>query len=156
MFQVVQGVAYIHKQGYFHRDLKPDNLLITADSNVKIGDFGLVRQINSQPPFTEYISTRWYRAPECVLRSKTYNYPVDIFAIGCIMAELYLMSPLFPGKSELDQMTKILEVLGTPIEKEWPEMYKLAEKRNYMFERYPRKDLATLIPNASEKAIEFI
>lgn len=66
------------------------------------------------------------------------------------------MRPLFPGKSELDQMTKIIEILGTPSEKDWPEMYKLAEKRHYMFERYPKKDLQTLIPNASPKAIEFM
>jgi serine/threonine protein kinase len=149
MFQVTQGVAYVHKQGFFHRDLKPDNLLITSDSNVKIGDFGLVRQIRSSPPFTEYISTRWYRAPECVLRSRSYNYPVDIFALGCIMAELYLMRPIFPGRSEIDQMTKIMEVLGTPSESEWPEMMKLAERKSYQFVMHPKKDLQTLMPTAS-------
>ncbi len=85
-----------------------------GDSKVKISDMGLIREIRSQPPFTEYISTRWYRAPECVLRSRGYNYPVDIFALGCIMGELYLMKPLFPGHSELDQMTKITQVLGSP------------------------------------------
>ena len=85
-----------------HRDLKPDNLLINAEQVVKISDFGLVREIKSSPPYTEYIATRWYRAPECVLRSRGYNYPVDIFALGCIMAELYLMKPIFPGISELD------------------------------------------------------
>ena len=99
-------MAYIHKHGFFHRDLKPDNLLISADQ-VIVSDFGLVREIKSMPPFTEYISTRWYRGPECVLRSRGYNYPVDIFALGCIMAEFYMMMPIFPGSSELDQMNKI-------------------------------------------------
>ena len=102
MFQVVQGVAYVHKHGFFHRDLKPDNLLVQNNTIVKVSDFGLVREIKSAPPYTEYISTRWYRAPECVLRSRGYNYPVDIFALGCIMAELFLMKPIFPGQSELD------------------------------------------------------
>ncbi len=102
MFQVVQGVAYVHKHGFFHRDLKPDNLLVQKNTIVKVSDFGLVREIKSAPPYTEYISTRWYRAPECVLRSRGYNYPVDIFALGCIMAELFLMKPIFPGQSELD------------------------------------------------------
>lgn len=66
-------------------------------SKVKISDFGLCREINSNPPFTEYISTRWYRAPECVLKSRSYSYKMDIFAVGCIMAELFTMSPLLPG-----------------------------------------------------------
>jgi len=108
MFQIVQGLAYVHKHGFFHRDLKPDNLLVHNNTNIKISDFGLVREIKSAPPFTEYISTRWYRAPECVLRSRSYNYPVDIFALGCIMAEFYLMRPIFPGASELDQLNKII------------------------------------------------
>jgi serine/threonine protein kinase len=98
---------------------------------VKISDYGLVRDIKSNPPFTEYISTRWYRAPECVLRSRGYSYLVDIFALGCIMAELYTLRPLFPGASELDQMNKICQVLGTPSAREWPDADRLAERRNY-------------------------
>lgn len=103
---------------------------------MKISDFGLVREIRSAPPFTEYISTRWYRAPECVLRSRGYNYPVDIFALGCIMAELYTMKPLFPGQSELDQMNKIVMILGTPTTKDWEDVMRLAERRNYRFPDY--------------------
>jgi len=87
--------------------MKPENLLIQNGNIVKISDFGLVREIKSAPPFTEYISTRWYRAPECVLRSRGYSYQVDVFAVACIMAELYMLRPLFPGSSELDQMNKI-------------------------------------------------
>jgi serine/threonine protein kinase len=104
MYQLVIGVEYIHKNGFFHRDLKPDNILITDDLKVKISDFGLIRECKSAPPYTEYVSTRWYRAPECVLRSRGYNAPVDIFALGTIMAELYMLFPIFPGQSELDQM----------------------------------------------------
>jgi len=72
----------------------------------------LAKEIRSKPPFTEYVSTRWYRSPEVILKSKNYNSPIDIFAVGAIMAELYNNKPLFPGKSEYDQLKKICEVLG--------------------------------------------
>ncbi len=91
----------MHKNGFFHRDLKPENLLMTG-SSVKVADFGLAREIRSRPPFTDYVSTRWYRAPEILLRSNIYNSPVDIFALGCIMAELYLLNPLVAGNNEID------------------------------------------------------
>jgi len=96
----------MHKNGYFHRDLKPENLLVQS-STLKIADFGLAREINSKPPFTDYVSTRWYRAPEVLLRDTKYGAPIDIFALGAIMAELYTMKPLFPGSSEQDQIFKI-------------------------------------------------
>jgi len=79
----------MHKHGFFHRDLKPENLLI-KENVIKISDFGLSREIRSKPPFTDYVSTRWYRAPEILLKSTTYSSPIDIFALGSIMAELYL------------------------------------------------------------------
>jgi serine/threonine protein kinase len=91
----------MHKHGFFHRDLKPENLLIKGDV-CKIADFGLAREIRSRPPFTDYVSTRWYRAPEICLRSTAYNSPVDIFAMGCIMAEMYTGNPLAPGTNEND------------------------------------------------------
>jgi serine/threonine protein kinase len=86
----------MHKHGYFHRDLKPENLL-ESNGTVKIADFGLAREIRSKPPYTTYVSTRWYRAPEVILKSSDYNSPIDIFAVGCIMAELFKLWPLFPG-----------------------------------------------------------
>ena len=91
----------MHKHGFFHRDLKPENILI-SNQHIRICDFGLAREIRSRPPYTDYVSTRWYRAPEILLKSTQYNSPVDIFALGCIMAELYLEKPLFNGKSEID------------------------------------------------------
>ena len=84
------------------------------NGTVKIADFGLVREIRAQPPFTEYVSTRWYRSPEVLLHSRSYNSPMDMFAMGAIMAELYTSYPLFPGNNEKDQINKILEVMGTP------------------------------------------
>lgn len=94
----------MHKHGYFHRDLKPENLLVTNNGVVKIIDLGCAREIRSRPPYTDYIATRWYRviqisnifqAPEILLKQVNYNSPVDIFALGCIMAELFLNRPLF-------------------------------------------------------------
>ena len=84
----------MHRHGFFHRDMKPENILINK-GYVKIIDFGLAREIRSAPPYTDYVSTRWYRAPELLLRSTTYNSQVDIFAVGCIMAELYNLKALF-------------------------------------------------------------
>lgn len=118
LYQTLQGLAYMHKNNYFHRDLKPENLLCYHQT-LKIADFGLAREIDSSPPFTDYVSTRWYRAPEILLRSTNYSTPIDIFAVGAIMAELYTMRPLFPGSSEIDQIYKICQVLGTPSKAKW-------------------------------------
>ena len=109
----------MHKSGFFHRDMKPENLL-TYNNVVKLCDMGLVREIRSRPPYTDYVSTRWYRAPELLLRSTNYNSPVDIFALGCIMVEFYTFVPLFAGNNEIDQLNKIVKVLGTPDKNSWP------------------------------------
>lgn len=145
----------MHRNGFFHRDMKPENLLV-YNNVVKICDFGLAREIRSRPPFTEYVSTRWYRAPELLLRSVNYNSPVDIFALGCIMAELYMQVPLFPGASEIDQLNKIVKVLGTPTKDNWPEGFKLAQSRGYHFPTEVGQNLADLIPYASPDAIDLI
>ena len=81
MYQLLDGLSYIHKNQFFHRDLKLENILMT-EGKVKIADFGLAREIRSKPPYTDYVSTRWYRAPELLLKSTNYNSPVDIFAAG--------------------------------------------------------------------------
>lgn len=153
--QTIQGLAYMHKNGFFHRDLKPDNLLI-GDNICKIADFGLAREIRSQPPYTEYVSTRWYRAPEVLLHSRRYSSQVDIFALGCIMSELYLLRPLFPGTNETDQINKLCSVLGTPSHSDWAEGHRLAAQLNFSFPHYIQTPLATLIPNASPDAIDFM
>lgn len=147
MWQVFQGLAYMHKMGFFHRDMKPENLLMTDDV-VKLADFGLAREIRSRPPFTDYVSTRWYRAPEVLLRSTNYNSPIDVWACGSIMAELYTFRPLFPGSSEPDEIYKICSVLGTPTMKTWPEGQKLAAAMNFKFPRFVKTPLSQLIPNA--------
>lgn len=111
---MTQSLAHIHSNGFFHWDLKPENILLNDNFDVKLADFGLAWEIRSQPPFTDYVATWWYRAPEILLKSPSYNSPVDIFALGCIMAELYLLDPLFNGNSEIDQLNKIFKIMGTP------------------------------------------
>ncbi|XP_044150993.1 serine/threonine-protein kinase MAK [Bufo gargarizans] len=153
MFQVLSGLAFIHKHGFFHRDMKPENLLCMGPELIKIADFGLVRELRSQPPYTDYVSTRWYRAPEVLLRSLVYSSPIDIWAVGSIMAELYTLRPLFPGTSEVDEIFKICQVLGTPKKNDWSEGYQLAAAMNFRFPQCVPINLKTLIPNASEEAL---
>lgn len=155
-YQIVAGLAYMHKHGFFHRDMKPENLLLGSDDNCKIADFGLAREVRSRPPYTDYVSTRWYRAPEVLLRSVKYNSPIDLWAVGCIMAELYTLRPLFPGSSEPDEIYKICSVLGSPSMKTWPEGMKLAATMNFTFPRFVKTPLSQLIPNASKEAIQLM
>ncbi|KAM9316579.1 serine/threonine-protein kinase ICK [Gastrophryne carolinensis] len=156
MFQIIQGLAFIHKHGFFHRDLKPENLLCMGPELVKIADFGLAREIRSRPPYTDYVSTRWYRAPEVLLRSTNYNSPIDMWAVGCIMAEVYTLRPLFPGNSEIDTIFKICQVLGTPKKTDWPEGYQLANAMNFRWPQCVPNNLKTLIPNASSDGIQIM
>ncbi|NXM66330.1 ICK kinase, partial [Serilophus lunatus] len=156
MYQILQGLAFIHKHGFFHRDLKPENLLCMGPELVKIADFGLAREIRSRPPYTDYVSTRWYRAPEVLLRSTSYSSPIDIWAVGCIMAEVYTLRPLFPGASEIDTIFKICQVLGTPKKNDWPEGYQLSASMNFRWPQCVPNNLKTLIPNASSEAVQLM
>ncbi|XP_046327547.1 serine/threonine-protein kinase ICK-like [Haliotis rufescens] len=156
IYQVLQGLAYMHKQGFFHRDLKPENLLCAGPELVKIADFGLARETRSRPPYTDYVSTRWYRAPEVLLRSTNYSSPIDIWALGCIMAELYTLRPLFPGSSEIDQIFKTCTCLGTPSKEEWPEGYQLASSMNYRFPQTVPVSLKSLIPSADKDGLDIM
>ncbi|KAF4675308.1 hypothetical protein FOL47_007925 [Perkinsus chesapeaki] len=155
MFQTLMALDYMHKHGYFHRDLKPENLLVTRDL-LKLADFGLAREIRSRPPFTDYVSTRWYRAPEVLLRNPSYNSPVDLWAVGGIMAELYTGRPLFPGSSESDEIYKICTVIGTPTAEVWPEGCRLASQIGYRFPQCGAVDLSELVPPASNDGIDFM
>ncbi|OIV94418.1 hypothetical protein TanjilG_25480 [Lupinus angustifolius] len=154
-FQVFQGLAYMHQRGYFHRDMKPENLLVTKDI-IKIADFGLVREISSQPPYTEYVSTRWYRAPEVLLQSYLYSSKVDMWAMGAIMAELFSLRPLFPGVSEADEIYKICSVIGSPTTESWADGLKLARDINYQFPQLAGVQLSVLVPSAGADAISLI
>jgi protein kinase len=155
--QTLLGLQAIHKGGFMHRDLKPENLLTKGDL-VKIADFGLAKEIRSRPPFTDYVSTRWYRAPEIVLRSDRYNSPIDIWALGAIAVELYLNRPLFPGASDPDQLFKICSVLGAPTPAEWEEGHHLIKKLNLRFPQVSPTPLRQLLANthASPAALDLL
>ncbi|KAI5054392.1 hypothetical protein GOP47_0030754, partial [Adiantum capillus-veneris] len=153
--QIFQALENMHLHGYFHRDLKPENLLVTGDL-VKVADFGLAREVDSKPPYTDYVSTRWYRAPEVLLQSRSYGPAIDMWAMGAIMAELFSLRPLFPGESELDEIFKICSVIGSPSYQTWPQGMELAASMNLQFPKVSRGDLSALIPNASADAIDLI
>ncbi len=115
VLQIVRGIEYCHRQNIVHRDVKPENILMSlSDKSVKICDFGLARILprETRGPLTQYVATRWYRAPELLMGNMNYGPAVDIFAIGCVMAELADGDPLLPGDSELSQIGIISKVIG--------------------------------------------
>ncbi|XP_058820005.1 uncharacterized protein LOC131682505 [Topomyia yanbarensis] len=154
--QILTGLAFMHRHGFFHRDLKPENVLCNGPELVKIADFGLAREIRSRPPYTDYVSTRWYRAPEVLLHSTRYGSAIDLWAVGCIVAELYTFRPLFPGSSEVDQLFKICSVLGTPEKSDWPDGHKLASTIQFRFPECPKIALESLVTRAGSPAIHLL
>ena len=161
IYSITSGLSYIHSNHIMHRDLKPENILI-RDNEIKIADFGTAKEIpeynqyNDMNSLTDYICTRWYRAPECVLKSKYYNEKVDIWALGCIMAELYNLRPIFPGRSEFDQIEIIFKILGTPKNGEWDIGLELMDKLGMMPKQYRGIDLRQLFNDIPEDALNFM
>lgn len=122
-YQLLNAVQYMHSAGIVHRDLKPGNVLVTRSGLVKVCDFGLARGMLSTEPgadyfdrdkYTDYVTTRWYRAPEIIMRVDKYHYGLDIWAVGCIMAELVRRRPLFRGADSTDQLLRIVDTIGPP------------------------------------------
>lgn len=134
--EILKGLRYIHSLNYMHRDVKPANILIGGNGEVKLGDFGLCRSTQDQPVSNE-VATRWYRAPELLLGSRMYSTGVDIWAAGCIFAELLNHAPLFPGDNDIDQFLKIIGVLGTPSPETCPEIAQLPDYHKITFPQYP-------------------
>ncbi|KAH6781701.1 Protein kinase superfamily protein [Perilla frutescens var. frutescens] len=123
MQQLLQGVEYLHANKVLHPDLKSSNLLLNNCGELKICDFGLACRLQSSRDsklHTETVITLWYRAPELLLNAKEYSTPIDIWSVGCIMAELLSKQPLFDGRTETDQLGKIFKILGTPNDRTWP------------------------------------
>lgn len=126
MLQLLECVSYLHDNYVMHRDLKTSNLLLTNDGELKVCDFGMARQYASPlKPYTSLVVTLWYRAPELLLGMKNYSTAVDMWSVGCIMAELLSKKPLFDGSKELEQIDKIFRTLGTPNDSIWPGYSKL-------------------------------
>ena len=128
LFQLLQGIAYCHKHRVLHRDLKPQNLLINMDGELKLADFGLARGFGIPvKKYTHEVVTLWYRPPDILLGSTRYSSQVDIWGVGCIFAEMCTGRPLFCGANDSDQLMKIFKVLGTPTPVDWPMMTDLPE-----------------------------
>ncbi|KAL7861752.1 hypothetical protein SRHO_G00131930 [Serrasalmus rhombeus] len=154
MYQLCKALDHMHSNGIFHRDVKPENILIKHDV-LKLADFGSCRSVYSKPPHTEYISTRWYRAPECLLTDGYYSLKMDMWSAGCVFFEIMSLSPLFPGSNEVDQLSKIHDVLGTP---ESAVLQKLKQSRAMHFDFLPRKGcgLSQLIPQCSAPSLSLL
>ncbi|KAF5289952.1 hypothetical protein FQR65_LT11699, partial [Abscondita terminalis] len=128
MIQTLQGLEYLHLNWILHRDLKPNNLLVNSSGILKIADFGLAKLFGSPNRLnTHQVVTRWYRCPELLFGAKQYGICVDMWAVGCILAELLLRVPFLPGESDLDQLTKIFQVFGNPTEQNWPGVTSLSD-----------------------------
>lgn len=154
LYQMFQGIAYIHKNKILHRDLKPQNLLINEDNVLKVCDFGLARgfgvPINA---YTDEVVTLWYRPPDVLLGYKNYDTGVDIWSIGCIFGEMILGKPMFLGKNEADQLDKIFSVIGTPKEKDFPWLKESPEWNNgtnTTFKCYLQQDLKKAFPQIND------
>lgn len=146
--QLMRAVAHLHDNWILHRDLKTSNLLLSHKGILKVGDFGLAREYGS--PLKEYTSivvTLWYRAPELLLGCKEYSTSIDVWSCGCIFAELLAMTPLFPGKSEVDQLNRIFKDLGTPNERVWPGYDQLPLVKKMTFTDYPVSQLRKKFAN---------
>ena len=114
-YQLLKAIDFTHKNGIFHRDLKPENILL-KDYHLVLADLGSCKGIKARMPFTEYVSTRWYRVPECIMTNGYYTYKMDMWGVGCVLFEIATLFPLFPGDNEIDQMKKIQNILGPPSE----------------------------------------
>ncbi|KAL3288331.1 hypothetical protein HHI36_002779 [Cryptolaemus montrouzieri] len=142
--EILNGVDFLHTNRIVHRDLKPQNLLVTHDGHIKLADFGLAKTYDFEMQLTSVVVTLWYRAPE-VLLGLSYATPVDIWSVGCIIAELYKLSALFCGTSEGDQLNKIFKILGKPPRNEWPK--ENVAVRYESFEVVDPIGISHLIPN---------
>lgn len=136
------GVAYLHCHCVIHRDLKVSNLLLTDSGCVKIADFGLARTLGYPPkPTTPTVVTLWYRAPELLLGAKIHTLAVDMWAAGCILGELLAHKPLLPGRSEINQLERMIDLLGTPSETIWPGFSELPGAKTYTLRQQPYNNL---------------
>ena len=161
-YQILKGLKYIHSADIIHRDLKPSNILLNSDCVVKIADFGLARSVicdvdEAAQILTEYIATRWYRAPEIVLGSQKYTKAIDVWSVGCIMAEMIIGRALFPGKSTLNQVELIIELLGRPSPEDIQSLDSpLAQNLLAGINTQKKKSFTTMFAKAGKDALDLI
>jgi serine/threonine protein kinase len=161
LYQLLRGLKYLHSAEVLHRDLKPSNLLVNSNCDLKICDLGLARvsvvETDHEAFMTEYVATRWYRAPEIMLSWKEYTKAVDMWSVGCIMAEMLGRKPLFPGKNSIHQINCLLDVLGTPSEDDIKNIRR--EKAREYIRQLPKKRKVpwrVLFPNAKSDALDLL
>lgn len=162
LYQILRGVKYIHSANVLHRDLKPSNLLINRNCELKIGDFGMAKGLSSSAEehstfMTEYVATRWYRAPELMLSLSEYTFAIDMWSVGCILAEMLARRQLFPGKNYLNQLQLILSVVGTPSQ-DYVQAVGSERVKVYLQALPPRDpvELSVLFPEASEVSLDLM
>ena len=155
-YQLLQGINFCHENRVLHRDLKPQNLLINKKGQLKLADFGLARAFGIPVnTFSNEVVTLWYRAPDVLLGSRTYNTSIDVWSAGCIMAEMYTGRPLFPGTTNEDQLQKIFRLMGTPSERSWPGISQLPEYKPN-FHVYATQDLRLIFPHMEREALDLL
>ena len=167
MYQCVRAIKYMHSGELLHRDMKPSNVLLNSDCHVKLCDFGLARSVadsedddkKDAPVLTDYVATRWYRAPEILLGSTRYTKGVDMWSLGCILGELLGGAPMFPGESTMNQLEKVLEVTGRP-SKDDLKAIKSKHTQTMMdtitIKNGKAKSLSSMYPNAAADALDLL
>jgi len=162
MYQILRGIKYLHSANVLHRDLKPSNLLVNSSCDLKICDFGLAR---ADLPFlkvraasmTDYVATRWYRAPEALLTYRVYTKAIDMWSVGCILGELLLRCPLLPGTSAENQLELIFDFVGTPGEEEMKEIPNPHSRDKVMrMVKRPPKDLDAMFADSNPMAVDLL
>ena len=163
IYQILKGIKYLHSGDLVHRDLKPSNILMNVDCKAKIADFGLARSLlyqdqdNSEPIYTEYVATRWYRAPELLLGATKYTKAIDMWSVGCILGEIVLGKAVFPGTSTLNQIERIMDLIGKPKIEDIESLgSELAENIINSINVSKKKSFNQFFPNVNEDALDLL